>query len=151
MLVYRIGKIDYAQDLSGEGAALYGGRWNHPGTPCIYSSESRALCILEYSANVALISIPRSLAISCIEIPDDSIKVFRTDMFPGNWSFTPHTKEARDFGSKWLNDNNHLVLRVPSAIVMQEFNFLVNPLHKRMKEVRVISVTKYPYDSRVKK
>ena len=59
MIDYRVGRTRYARDLDGEGARLHGRRWNHPLTPCIYTSESRALALLEYTANVNIDDIPR--------------------------------------------------------------------------------------------
>ena len=85
MLVYRIGKTRYAHDLTGEGARLFGGRWNHKLTPCIYTSESRALAMLEYTVNVNIEDIPRSLSLSTFEIPDKSIFHIPMHKFPGDW------------------------------------------------------------------
>ena len=63
MVVYRLGGTKYATDLTGEGARLFGGRWNNEGTPCIYTSQSRALAILEYTVNINIDDIPRALSI----------------------------------------------------------------------------------------
>ena len=73
MIVYRIGSTKYANDLTGEGARLNGGRWNHKLTPCVYTSESRSLAILEYTVNVNVYDIPRALSMASIEIPETSI------------------------------------------------------------------------------
>jgi len=151
MLVYRIGTTKFANDLSGEGARLYGGRWNHPGTACIYSAESRALCVLQFTAHVSAETLPKSLSISSIEIPDDSIKVISPSSLPTNWKSWPHSKSSRDYGTKLLEACKFLVLKFPSAIVPDEFNYIINPLHTRMKEVKVKEVKDFTWDTRLKK
>src|SRR5689334_1860348 len=129
MKVYRIGKTKFAKDLNGEGARLYGGRWNHPGTPCIYSAETRALSLLEYTAHVSIDDIPRALSFTCLEIPEDTIVGIKIGTLPGNWSVWPHSKEARDFGDALLTSGKSLVIKFPSAILPDEFNYVINPLH----------------------
>lgn len=151
MQVFRIGKTKHAHDLSGEGARLNGGRWNHPGTPCIYTAVSRSLSLLEYSAHVSLHDIPRALSFTCIEIPDDSIELINIKRLPANWQEWPHPVESRDFGNALLSPPRSLVLQFPSAIIPAEFNYVINPLHSRIQEVKIKFVTAYSYDLRLKK
>ena len=89
MIVYRIGLSKYARDLSGEGAKLNGGRWNHILIPCIYFSESRALAVLEYTVNSNIYNIPRALNITCFKIPDQHIQTIERVDLPGNWKDIP--------------------------------------------------------------
>ncbi len=70
MLVYRIAKKDVVKDLTGTGAKLYGGRWNHRGTAVVYTSETRALATVEFLVHVSLSNAPSGLMIATIEIPD---------------------------------------------------------------------------------
>lgn len=151
MFVYRIGKTKHARDLSGEGARLNGGRWNHPGTSCIYTAETRALSLLEYAAHVSIDDIPRALSFTCLEVPDDAIETIALGQLPGNWTLWPHPKGSRDFGDDLLLSAGSLVLKLPSAIVPDEFNYVINPSHSRIKEVRIVSVRDYAYDVRLKK
>lgn len=151
MLIYRIGKTRHARDLSGEGARLNGGRWNHPGTPCIYTAETRALSLLEYTAHVSIDDIPRALSFTCIEIPDDAIETVALSKLPGNWASWPHPKASRDFGDALLLSAGSLILKLPSAIVPDEFNYVIDPLHSRIKEVTIVSAKDYAYDIRLKK
>lgn len=150
MLLYRIGKARYAKDLTGEGSKIYGGRWNHEGIPCIYTTENRALSLLEYSAHVSLDSIPRALSFTTFQVPVDSIKTFSLSDLPGNWNSWPHLKESRDFGSKWLKQNRFLIFRSPSAVIQQEYNYVINVLHERIKEVKIVEAVDYSYDLRIK-
>jgi RES domain-containing protein len=98
MLVYRVGKTKYANDLSGEGARLYGGRWNHKLTPCIYTSQSRALALLEYSANVNIEDLGFSLSITTIEIPNKSIKKIQLSALPKDWNKLPAPSSTKEIG-----------------------------------------------------
>jgi RES domain-containing protein len=150
MLLYRIGRTKYARDLTGEGARLNGGRWNHEDTPCIYTAESRALSLLEFSAHASLDSIPRALSFTTLRVPEGSIKEITIDELPGNWKDWPHPKQTRDFGTKLLNENKYLILKIPSAIIPDEFNYIINTFNNRMKDVKIVDVQDYVYDVRLK-
>lgn len=150
MLLYRIGRTKYAKDISGEGAKIAGGRWNHEGTPCIYTAESRALCLLEYTAHASIDTIPRALSFTTFQVPDNSILELSIGELPGNWSHWPHPKKARDFGTRLLKEKKYLLIKLPSAIVPWEFIYLINPLHADMAKVKIIDVADYVYDLRLK-
>lgn len=150
MLLYRIGSTKYANDLTGEGAKINGGRWNHVGTPCIYSSVTRALALLEYTAHAKIHLIPRALSFVTFDVPDRSIRTYTTVQLPGNWTHFPHPKEARDFGTRFLTDNKFLLYQLPSVVIEEEMNFIINPSHSDMKLVKIIDVTNYAYDPRLK-
>ena len=150
MILYRIGKTQFANDLEGTGAKLNGGRWNHEGVPCIYCAASRALSLLEYSAHVTLDTIPKALSFTSFDVPDESIHVPKMVQLPANWNAWPHPKEARDFGTVLLRKNKHAVLQFPSAIIAEEFIYVINPLHPRMKLIKIVDVRGYLYDARLK-
>jgi RES domain-containing protein len=150
MLVYRIGRTKYASLLHGEGARLNGGRWNHAGTPCIYASESRALALLEYTVNISITDIPRSLSITTIEIPDDFLD-HPIAKLPGNWRDAPAPLTTKEFGTNALKAAKHAVLRFPSAVLPEEYNYILNPLHAESKRFRIKEVRDFVYDVRLKK
>ena len=150
MIVYRIGKTKYCYDLTGEGARLYGGRWNHVLTPCVYASENRALALLEYTVNVNIDDIPRSLSITTIEIPDNGIEELNQADLPGDWTEIPAPASTKDFGTKLLKRGVRPILKIPSSIILKEFNFILNPLHVESKSFKVISVEDFVYDVRIK-
>jgi len=149
MLLYRLGKTKYAKDMSGEGAKLFGGRWNHEGIPCIYTAETRALSLLEYSVHASLDTLPPNLSFTNLEVPDDAIKKIKMDDLPANWKQWPHPKQTRDFGTALLAEKKYLVLKFPSAIIPDEFNYIINTLHTRIKEVKILEVQPYSYDIRL--
>jgi RES domain-containing protein len=133
MLVYRISKTKHATDLTGEGARLNGGRWNHKLPPCIYTSETRALALLEYSVNTNIQDIPRSLSITTIEIPDVHVLRLTTDDLPSDWKDSPAPSATKDFGTELLMSMSHAVIEIPSAEMQEEFNYLLNPRHKEAR------------------
>jgi RES domain-containing protein len=151
MIVYHLGRTKYASDTTGEGARLNGGRWNPVGIPCIYTSENRALTVLEYSANVPLFDIPRSLSITTFQIPDGSWMKLNISELPGNWNQNPVPKETMEYGAGLLKTNQFLALRIPSAILPEEFNYIINPQFADIGLVKIIDVRDFAYDIRVKK
>ncbi len=149
MIVYRLSNSRYATDLSGEGARLHGGRWNHVGEPCFYTSESRALAVLEFSVNVNMARILRHLSMIQIEIPDDTLEL-RLSQLPGNWKDAPAPSSTKDFGTGFLQAASHPVIKIPSTVIPEEFNYLVNPLHPLSKSCHVVDVKDFVYDVRIK-
>jgi RES domain-containing protein len=150
MLVYRVGKTKHANDLSGEGAKINGGRWNHKSVPCLYTSSSRALSLLEYTVNVNIEEIPRALSITTIEIPDLEIIIINEDSLPGNWKSVPAPPSTQDFGSNLLHSLKKAVFRIPSSVITEEFNYILNPLHTNSRDFRIKSITDLVYDIRIK-
>ncbi len=150
MNVYHVGSQKYASQLTGEGAKLHGGRWNTIGSACIYTSESIALCVLEFAANVSVDLMPPSLAITVLFIPEQSWKEFSGKELPANWQHTPAPTETTLFGSAFLNNAKYLVLKVPSAIIPLEYNYIINPLHADFKKVKLKEVHPFTFDSRIK-
>jgi RES domain-containing protein len=150
MLVYRVGKTKYANDLSGEGARLYGGRWNHKLTPCIYTSQSRALALLEYSANVNIEDLGFSLSITTIEIPNKSIKKIQLSALPKDWNKLPAPSSTKEIGTDFLNTSQKSILQIPSIIIHDEFNFILNSLHKDNSAFKIIEIKSILLDKRIK-
>ena len=151
MIVYRIGKTKHARNLTGEGARLNGGRWNHKLTPCLYTSESRALALLEYSVNVNIDDIPHTLSITTLEIPDSIILQLTIASLPRNWRESPAPTATKDFGTDLLKNASHPVIKIPSAIIPEEFNYILNQLHRDSAAFRVIDVADFVYDVQIKK
>jgi RES domain-containing protein len=150
MFVYRIAKKKYIQDLSGIGARLYGGRWNRKGIGLVYTSESRALALVEFLVNVPFSILPSKLCMATVEITDKihPIEIPLVDL-PKNWRKFPAPSELAVIGSKWAVSNESLVLRVPSAVVPHEFNILINPSHPDMKHVTIAAVEGFAMDDRL--
>jgi RES domain-containing protein len=120
------------------------------GTPCIYTSETKALSILEYAANVPLEEMPFSLSITVFTIQEKSWKEFYVDELPKNWSRLPAPQETKEWGSRYLQEAKLLALKLPSVIINSEFNFILNPLHSDFKKVSIKEVHSFTFDARIK-
>lgn len=150
MVVYRISKIKYAEDLSGEGAKKVGGRWNSKGIPVIYTSSTVSLALTEVIVNLGMIPFnDKTYAVSHIYLPD-SITYGEIDLksLPDKWNTYPHPNELKLLGDAWAKENLNLVLKEPSAVVIGEFNYLINPLHKDFLKVTTKTST-FPFDPRL--
>jgi RES domain-containing protein len=150
MIVYRIGGTKYISDLAGEGAKLFGGRWNHKGTPCVYTAESRALAILEYTVNVNVYDIPRALSIAMIEISEKNIEEVEISELPGDLRLSPAPSSTKDFGTNFLKSLRAPVICIPSAVVIEEFNYILNPLHSLSTGFKLLDTIDFVYDLRIK-
>jgi RES domain-containing protein len=150
MIVYRLSQTLYANDLTGEGARLFGARWNHKGTACLYTADSRALAVLEYTVNVNIHAIPRALSMVAIEIPDAGHQELTIAELPGNWQDAPAPGATKDFGTALLTTAANPIIRIPSTVIPEEFNYLLNPLHPDSRIARIVGVWDFVYDVRIK-
>ncbi len=150
MVVYRIGRTIHAHDLTGEGSRLNGGRWNHKLTPCIYTSESRALALLEYTVNVSIDEIPRALSFTTFEIPDAGIHEVAEEELPGNWEDVPAPSSAKNFGTALLKKGQALGFKIPSIVITQEHNYILNPLHADSRNFKILDIKDFVFDVRIK-
>lgn len=147
MMVYRLSKSQFANDLSGKGAELVGGRWNSRGNAMLYTSQSIALCVTEIAVHVPLGILPKDYQLIHIEIPDiDFLEVKR---FPKDWQSFPHSNSTQLIGDKFLKDNKFLVLKVPSATVQGEFNYLINPRHQNFNQIKIVKIENFSFDERL--
>ncbi|MDB5112176.1 MAG: hypothetical protein JWR67_3290 [Mucilaginibacter sp.] len=147
MILYRIVKCVYA-DLSGSGARLYGGRWNSEGRSMVYLASSRSLAILEALVHLSPTNFPDDYCIMTIEAPDNFTEVdIRT--LPANWYEYPEQNFLKNIGNSFLQEKKHLLLKVPSAIVKEEYNYLLNPLHAEAAVVKVLSNQPFYFDQRL--
>ena len=150
MILYRVGRTKYARDLTGEGARVNGGRWNHKLTPCIYTSQSRALAVLEYTVNINIDDIPRALSITAFEINTKKILELSIAELPGNWREAPAPSSSKDFGTRFLKQRKYSVLKFPSAVIPNEYNYFLNPLHAQSSKFSIVDVSDFIYDVRIK-
>jgi RES domain-containing protein len=152
MLIFRIAPESAIRDLSGSGARLHGGRWNHLGIGIVYASETRALATLEYLVHLNPMAIPPRLKIASIEVPDRvRSEILEASKLPAAWRFYPAPSELAAIGTQWAVSGRSLLLRVPSAVVPGECNILVNPSHPDMRLVGIARIEDYPYDQRLLK
>lgn len=149
MKVYRISRTKYADDLAGTGASLFGGRWNQKLIPCIYTSQSRSLALLEYTVNISIDEIPRALSLVTFDIDEKNIFEVEEYELPGNWKRWPAPKHCQEFGSSLLLNPKISVIKIPSTIIPDEFNYMINPTFYPGK-IKILSISDFIYDVRIK-
>ena len=147
MIVFRLSKEIYSRDLSGKGAELYGGRWNSKGNAMIYTGQSIALCVAEIAVHTPLGIVPKNYELVHIEIPDDF--VFEVKKLPSDWRTFPHSDSTQQIGDDFLKKSKFLILKVPSAAVQGEFNFVINPKHKEVSKIKILKVERFSFDDRI--
>ncbi|MEJ0103969.1 MAG: RES family NAD+ phosphorylase [Bacteroidota bacterium] len=150
MNVYRISKCEYISDLQGTGAALYPGRWHSKGTYILYTAATPSLAMLESVVHISNIAIA-SFCMTCLSIPEDKIKTITVEELPGNWFENPPPDILKKTGDSFIKENKFLALKIPSAIMPEENNFLLNPGHNDFKKVSVIYTPNIPIDERLLK
>ncbi|HSC79705.1 MAG TPA: RES family NAD+ phosphorylase [Chitinolyticbacter sp.] len=149
MKVWRIARADYATDLSGYGAALEGGRWNHRDVPAVYAASSRALCALEVLAHLPEPGLmPRDYQLVVIELPDDDA-LYGSVTPPRDWDAVPPGDASRDAGTHWLRESGQLALYVPSVIVPLESNLMLNPAQLAARGVTARVEAPFDFDARL--
>lgn len=146
MIVYRLTTGKFANDISGNGAKLNGGRWNPIGFAVLYTSEFISLAILEILVRASKNTSPESYTLSSFEIPENNIYQVEFKKLRTDWKF--NLSYSQEIGKDFLKEGS-LCLKVPSAIVPQENNFLLNPLHPDFKKVKIISSELLELDKRL--
>jgi RES domain-containing protein len=135
--------------FDGDGARLYGGRWNRPGVAVIYTAESLSLAILEFFVHLNPNDTPDLVTIAA-DAPE-RVKIERVDSrsLPSNWRATPAPPALADIGTAWAQKMSTAILAVPSAIVPNETNYLLNPRHDDFAQIRVAAPERFSFDPRL--
>ena len=143
MIVHRISRAPFIA-LDGEGARLFGGRWNSPGRPAIYAAATPSLAVLEVIVHLDLPPdlMPADYRMLSIEIPDGA----PSEHMPGVPADAAGCVAA---GDDFLARNNALVLVVPSVIIPSERNAIINVRHREMPGVRLLSNEPFSFDPRL--
>lgn len=148
MTVYRITNSLYKDDLSGQGAKLYGGRWNNTGFPAVYTSEHISLCILEMLVNITLPESQLNYYLLQINIPDSFEPLFISKKkLKQNWE--DDENYSRFMGTAFLKNKQSLLLKITSAVINEENNYLINPLHSDFKKVSISKSLPFKFDNRL--
>lgn len=149
MIVYRLSRKKYTHELSGKDAALIGNRWNSKGVEMIYTSESRALAMAEVAVHLTLATLPNDFILLEILITD---KVLILELTPKelskNWNAFPHHPETQFLGDQFIRDNQFAVMKVPSAVVQGDFNYIINPYNSQFKLIKIATQLPFLLDQR---
>lgn len=149
MRIWRLVRARHAATaLSGEGARIAGGRWNHRGVSIAYCASSLSLATLELFVHVDPSSAPDDLVAVEVELPDPPEEL-ADDALPQDWRAVPAPDALKDIGSAWARSSRSLALGVPSAIVKRERNVLLNPAHPDFSRVKIIETAPFSFDPRM--
>lgn len=138
MIVFRLSKQIYCTDLSGTGAYQAGGRWNSKGTALVYTADSRALCMAEVAVHLPVGIVPKDYFLVTIAIPDDLTEEIPLSRLPPDWHAFPHHFSTQQIGDTFVRTGKFLALKVPSAVVPGDFNYLINPHYSQISLVTII-------------
>lgn len=149
LTLWRLTKTHYAATaFDGEGARLYGGRWNSPGRSVVYLAGSLALAALEILVHVKSQRELDGYVKIRVEAPANLVGDVAT--LPENWRRGRAPNETRSVGDAWLTAGETLLLRVPSVVIPEEFNYLLNPEHPTFEELTIGEVESFSFDSRLR-
>jgi len=148
---FRIVKARLAKEaFSGEGARLYGGRWNSPGSPVIYTASSISLAMLEMLVHIQSRDLLSKYVVFQVEFDESLVTEIDLKSLPSDWHTSPVAPEVQSVGDQWIASNASAVLRVPSALVDSESNYLLNPHHPQFKKIVVGKPQSIQFDPRLK-
>lgn len=139
-----------ARAFDGEGARIYGGRWNSPGTPVVYTAQSESLAALELLVHLHSSELLTSYSAIPVDFDDDLVEVLPPAKLPRNWSAHPAPSALQQIGDRWAAAGRSLVLQVPSAIVPREHNYLLNPIHPDFRRVVIGRASRFRFDPRLR-
>lgn len=152
MLVYRISQTKYANSLTASGID---GRWNPLHQKMIYTAGSVALACLENLAHKSGASLAAgNFSLAIIEVSDElkieEVKIGDLANVHANWNAVDQYPLTQKLGNDWLNAGSSAILKVPSAIIDLEYNYLLNPNHASFIGIKIVSVERFRFDARLK-
>jgi len=159
---YRLVAPRWVDDaFSGEGARKYGGRWNSPGHPMVYLGGSRALTALELLVHLTTpMSRSKPFCLIEVKIPQTMISDYPMTVLPDDWRDHPPNINTMEIGDDWLKAGgtssaaaagSRLALRVPSTIIPEESNILLNPLHPQFSKIEISIPQNFNFDPRLQR
>lgn len=151
MHAWRIAKRQYALDRQGTGARLSGGRWNSSDVAAVYAGLTPEIAALEKLVHTGD-TLPTDLVLVEMSLPDDSKlyqRYMQADLPPG-WDDLPSSTVATQIGDKFLLDSIHLGLIIPSAVMPEANNILLNPSHAAFSSVTMVITRLFEFDSRLR-
>lgn len=150
MEAFRLSRKKYAAPLSGKGAAIKGARWNSIGVELIYTASNRSLAMAEVAVHLTLATVPNDYVMLTIHLPDNvsTQKLTEKDL-PVDWNSFPHPVSTQAIGDRFVADNKHCVLQIPSSVTRGDYNLLINPHHSEFPKIKILEIEKFPFDKRI--
>ncbi|CAN5904194.1 RES family NAD+ phosphorylase [soil metagenome] len=148
--LWRICAPQYADTAySGEGARIFGGRWNSKGRAVIYASESIALAVLEQLVHVEDLAVLNEFVAVKAVLDESHVETLGTTSLPADWRAYPSPPSLRVVGDAWLSESRSLALRVPSVTVKRQYNYLINPAHPDLAGIETSDPEPLDLDPRI--
>lgn len=148
MMVYRICNALYSDDLTGSGAKLFGGRWNSKGVSMLYVSEHISLAVVEMLVHNEFNDFSFELSLLHITFPDTiEVKEVKHNKLKNNWM--DDYGYTRFMGDQFIQSGTHSILKIPSAVITEENNFIINPLHTDFKKIKITETSSFRTDKRL--
>jgi len=135
--------------FTGEGSASFGGRWNSIGVPVVYTAESLSLATLEILVGGYPLNSFGGYVRFPVDFDESMVEVFPVKKLPKSWASYPAVNDCRTIGDLWVKDRRSAVLRVPSAVIQEECNYVINPLHPDFGKVIIGKPEALPVDRRL--
>jgi RES domain-containing protein len=135
--------------FTGEGARRYGGRWNNKGVGAVYTSGSISLAILEVLVHIPIYDILDEYVYIPVEFDPELSTAIKPANLPANWSQDPAPQATKQIGDDWVQNQQSVIIEVPSAIVPTEKNFLINPAHPDFNKLKIGNPGKLEFDPRL--
>lgn len=132
--------------FDGEGARRYGGRWNSAGVPMVYASEHESLAVLEVRVHIAMSGVYKSFS---FDFDEGLMRTLPVQQLPKDWQREPPPVSLQRLGDQWVKAGDSLILAVPSAIVPNELNLLLNPRHPDFTKIDIHTATDLTLDRRL--
>jgi RES domain-containing protein len=147
---WRIVKTRFATDaFSGEGARLYGGRWNSPGIAMVYTAGSISLATLELLVHLDNTSVLPSYSICSVDFDDLLVAILDPATLPFDWRQSPPPTSLQIIGDDWISRSSSVLLKVPSAVIENESIYLINPAHTDFKKLVIGAMEAFEVDPRL--
>jgi len=138
-----------ATAFDGEGARLYGGRWNSVGVSLVYASEHQSLAALEARVHIDKTKMRTLYKCFAFHFDEDLVEVFRVGGLPKDWQQEPPPPSLQVLGDNWVKSGTSVILAVPSVVIPKELNYLINPKHPDFAKLKIEKPTDFAFDQRL--
>jgi RES domain-containing protein len=150
---WRIVKANHVDSaFDGDGARIAGGRWNKIGIPMIYTADSLALAILEITVHLSQEDLLyKNYYRISVEFDSSLVTSLDPAELPDDWDSLPPSESTQNIGTQWALSQKSMILKVPSTVVREEFNYLINPVHPKFERILIGNSQPIDFDPRIKK
>ncbi len=150
MEVFRLSREQFANTLSGKGAAIKGARWNSAGVELIYTACNRSLAMAEVAVHFSFATLPTDYVMISIDVPDSiALGTIDESDLPNDWNAFPHPASTQQIGDQFVMANAYAALKIPSVVTRGDYNLLINPYHADFAKIKILKKEKFPFDHRI--